>query len=317
MPDPIIGRSSAVRKLRTSIPGFAQSVTPLVIIGETGTGKSLLAWHIHSQSPHASPDICSINFGLLNERDQRIALLGGGIPEITTTRKSAMERPTTLLLKHIDHSTLFLQDRLLEAARNKRVTRLGSHESNPVRCRFIFTLRNRPLELLNSGKISRSLFDFLSEQVTVSIPPLRHRRSDIPILAVHLLRKFVDQPGPPGINIQTTAVLNASRKLPKSLETLLLKQRWPENVMGLKAYLRGLIPPTFEQALQEGERRELMKMYLSVEEGDEFSLHQSLSLIQRMIIDRGLERYNRDKSKTAAMLGISDRSVRRNPTSSN
>jgi transcriptional regulator with PAS, ATPase and Fis domain len=87
--------------------------------------------------------------------------------------------------------------------------------------------------------------------------------------------------------------------------------------MGLKAYLRGLIPPTFEQALEEGERRELMKMYLSVEEGDEFSLHQSLSLIQRMIIDRGLERYNRDKSKTAAMLGISDRSVRRNPTSSN
>jgi DNA-binding NtrC family response regulator len=107
-------------------------------------------------------------------------------------------------------------------------------------------------------------------------------------------------------------MLTRKGKLNANLEGLLLRHQWKENVTELKAYLKCLLPTTFLQALDEQEKIELMKMMLMIEEGNEFSLRQSLSVIEEGIIQRALKTNAGHQTKAAQLLGISDRALRRN-----
>jgi len=91
MLDEIIGRDPSIQKIKYSLPSLAQNSTPLIIIGEGGVGKSFLAAHIHAASPLSLRALESLNFSTLPERDQRINLLGGEPPDLTTTRRSVLE----------------------------------------------------------------------------------------------------------------------------------------------------------------------------------------------------------------------------------
>jgi len=86
----IIGLSSALQRIKAKVPRLAADSGPLVIIGETGVGKALLAKIVHASSPRRDYPLESMNFSLLGEREQRIGLLGGGPPELTTTRRSLL-----------------------------------------------------------------------------------------------------------------------------------------------------------------------------------------------------------------------------------
>jgi transcriptional regulator with PAS, ATPase and Fis domain len=107
-------------------------------------------------------------------------------------------------------------------------------------------------------------------------------------------------------------MVNSRGELKSDLRALLQKQRWDGNVSELQAYMRTLMPLSFQQALVNKETIALSRLLLSIEEGNDVSLYESLSQIQRSLIDRALRRFNGDKTKTAMMLGLSDRTVRRN-----
>jgi DNA-binding NtrC family response regulator len=254
----------------------------------------------------------SINFSILSEREQRVALLGGGPPDLSTTRRSCLEPSSTVILKHIDHAGPFLQERLAEALTKKKFARPGSDTTNPVLARTIFTLRESLLILYRKGRIIEPLFLKLREYEHVTVSPLRRRKEDIPMLVYHFLDQFLGgRDLPRSERDQVTYNVTRNGEIEVGLLKLLKQQRWEQNVVQLKAYIRSLLLPNHPDSIQEGETIELMKMTFMIEEGNEFSLHQSLGLIQRYMIDRALKKCNGRQSQAAAMLGLSDRSVRR------
>ena len=308
----IIGRSPSISRLKARIPHFAADLEPLVIIGEPGVGKTLLAKAIHARSQRRSLRLNSVNFGILSEREQRVALLGGIPPELQTTRRGCLEPPSTVILKHIDHANPFLQENLAEALAKKKITRLGSDTVNPVLARTIFTLRQSLLNLYRKGRIIEPLFLKLREYEHVTIPPLRNRKEDIPPLVHHFLDQFLDERHISNTErAQVTRNITTKGKIEAGLLELLKQQRWDQNVLQLKAYIRSLLLPNHPDLVYEREKIELMKMVVMIEEGNEFSLHQSLAQIQRCIIDRALHKCGGNRTAAAAMLGLTKRSVRR------
>ncbi|MGB2868305.1 MAG: sigma 54-interacting transcriptional regulator [Bacteroidota bacterium] len=312
MPDAIIGGSPAIKKLRGLIPQLSAVRTPVIIVGETGVGKSLTAAHIHSNSSFNSSELLTINFSILSERDQRVALLGGGPPELTTTRRSALEVSTTVVLKHLDFATPFLQNALAEILRSSKLSRLGSTETSPLMAHVILTFR-QPLTILHRRNlITSTLYAALKAYKSIHIPPLRKRKPDIPLLAHHFLDLFHNESDPnPSPKAQSTQELLTANGLDPAFADFLEDQKWEENVTQLKAYLRSLIVPDYRVALQEKEKIEVMKMLLFIEEGREFSLRQSISTIENAIVERALQKHAGRQSKAAQMLGVTDRSLRR------
>lgn len=279
-------------------------------------GKTVLAKAIHAHSPRKSVALHSINFSILSEREQRVALLGGGPPELTTTRRSYLEAPSTVILKHIDHANRFLQEQLAKALEIRKITRLGSNTTHFALGRIIFTFKEPLRSLYRKGRITDPLFLRLREYEHVTVPPLRKRNEDIPLLVDHFLNQFLD-----GSDLSdperahTTHSIKSNGKVQAGLLRLLQQQRWEHNVIQLKAYIRSILQLNHQESIQEEEKIEVMKMILMIDEGSEFSLRQSLSIIEEGIIQRALMKNAGHQTKAAQLLGISDRAFRRKTNS--
>ncbi len=301
MPDKIIGGSPALRRLRSALPHLASDPKPIVIVGETGVGKSLLASRIHALSPFKSVSAETINFSTMSERDQRVAVLGGGPPELTTTRKSLLEYPTTVALKHVDCASHYLQEQLAAFLIGKKIVRPGSCEMRLLNCRVVFIFQESPSDLSRRGLLVSSLSSLILQCRTIHLPPLRKRTEDIPILAEHFLQHSVAcSKGPSESQI----------KLTTDLLDFLVRQRWEENVLQLKAFVASLVTPSFESLLSQHERIEIAKIALMIDEGKEFSLKQSLARIEACVVSRALAKFAGCQSRTAQQLGTTDRSIR-------
>lgn len=312
MPDRLCGGSPALRKIRAAIPHLAADLSPVIIIGETGVGKSLVASHIHARSQFKSSPSEILNFSLLSDRDQRIALLGGEPPELTTTLRSSLELPTTLVLKHVDHANFFLQERLAESLVSRKVSRLGSNKRYPMFARMIFTFRSPIPTLLKTNRILPALAELLAGYKTIRIPPLRGRKKDIPILAERFLHHFFDRlHSMLNGTLEHVRGLTSTGTLDPKLAEFLIKQNWPENVTELKAYIRSLIIPGYEGAIQEREKIEVMKMITMLEDGHEFSLRRSIDVIENGIIERALKKFDGHQVRAARLVGVSERTIRR------
>lgn len=313
MPDRLIGGSPALRKIRASLPRLALDHTPIVITGEAGVGKSLVASHVHSRSPFNLSRLEVINFSILSEREKRIKLLGGGESELTTTRRSLLELPTTVVLKHVDLITdQFMQESLAQFLKSKRIARPGLEKTRPLASRIIFTFTQTPVHLFREGQILPQLFEMLRSFKAITIPPLRKRKEDIPLLAEHFLHKFYDKLHSL-VNGQIPHVYGLTDRgnLEPSLAMVLVNHPWKENVLQLKAFIHSLITQTYGDAIQQSEKIEVSQMLLMLEEGREFSLRESISNIVDSVIERALDKYEGHQQKAAQMLGLTGRSVRR------
>ncbi|HVN49381.1 MAG TPA: sigma 54-interacting transcriptional regulator [Bacteroidota bacterium] len=295
MPDYLIGRSPVIKRIRASLEKYAGHTSPLIIIGEPGVGKSLLASRIHANSLLKDHELETVNFKILSERDQRIRLLGGSPPELPTTRRSVLELPTTVVLKHLDKASRFLQDRLVEAIFKKTIARLGTKEQRPIRCRMIFVFNEFPLINLKAGCISQALYKYLSKYPCIEIPPLKKRKEDIPELAQHFFTQFQIQ---------------RYRKIDQRFMELLLEHRWETNILDLKAFVKSLKVFPDKIAIQQRERIELAKINLMIDEGREFSLKYSLSMIEKEIVRVAMVKYDDSQSDAAKSVGLTDRSIR-------
>ena len=115
----LIGGSPAIKRIRSLLTKLSADTSPLVITGEPGVGKTFLAKCIHDQSFLRHHELETINFKILSDRDQRMRLLGGSPPDLPSTRRSTLELSTTVVLKHIDCASEYLQERLAEAIKKR------------------------------------------------------------------------------------------------------------------------------------------------------------------------------------------------------
>jgi two-component system nitrogen regulation response regulator NtrX len=183
----LIGNSPAIRRLREAIARVAPIPSPVLIMGESGSGKELVARDLHRHGPSPSGPFVAINSAALPENLVESELFGherGAFTGASATRKGAFEAAErgTLFLDEIGEMPLAVQAKLLRVLEERKVTRLGGNRSISVEARVV-AATNRDLEAeVAAGRFRQDLYFRLSVHV-LRVPPLRDRLSDVPELA--------------------------------------------------------------------------------------------------------------------------------------
>ncbi|HEV8217118.1 MAG TPA: sigma-54 dependent transcriptional regulator [Gemmatimonadaceae bacterium] len=226
----IVGRSAPMRALLERMKRVAVTDTTVLITGETGTGKELVARGVHALSPRARKPFVAVNCSALAEGLLESELFGhvrGAFTSAARDRAGVFEAADggTLFLDEIGTTTPALQSRLLRALQEREITRVGS--STPIRVDVrVIAATNVDLKLLVSeGKFREDLYYRLAVY-PLMVPPLRDRATDIPLLVAHALAQLRTR-------IPTVATLTVS---PLAMR-LLRQYAWPGNVRQLLAAL--------------------------------------------------------------------------------
>lgn len=222
----LLGKSTAMRRIFKLVPRVARMNGSVLIQGESGVGKELVAQAIHHSSPRAGKRFVPIDCGALSDTLLESELFGhkqGSFTGSTTDRTGMIETAHggSLLLDEVGNASSYLQSRLLRVIEEKKVRRLGENSLIPVDIRILAASNADLAKLVEKGKFREDLYYRLSGFV-IEIPPLRDRKEDIPLLAQHFLEE------------------NARHyeKVPSSfssdaIETL-MEHHWPGNVRELR-----------------------------------------------------------------------------------
>ncbi len=221
-----IYRDPAMRGVMRLADQIAPSDASVLITGESGTGKEVMARHLHGRSKRASKPFISVNCAAIPENLLESELFGherGAFTGAVARRIGKFEEANggTLLLDEISEMHPRLQAKLLRAIQEREIDRVGGTQPVRVDIRLIAT-SNRDLEAeTHSGNFREDLY-FRLNVVTLNLPPLRGRASDIPALADHFIRKYAQANGLPAL------------KLSASAEAMLMVHPWRGNVRELE-----------------------------------------------------------------------------------
>src|SRR6516225_6437195 len=195
----VVGNSPKMHDVLAKLKDVAATSATVLIQGETGTGKELVAKAIHNNSPRKNKPFVAMNCTALNENLLEDELFGhepGSFTGAERLRKGRFEHANggTLFLDEVGDMPATLQAKLLRVLENKEVYRIGSNEAIKVNVRLL-SASNRDLEeAVAAGKFRQDLF-YRLKVVTVKLPPLRDRREDIPLLAAHFIKELNAQHG--------------------------------------------------------------------------------------------------------------------------
>ena len=190
----LLGVSSVVRELLDQVRQVANSRVPVLITGETGTGKELVARSLHAQSPRARASFVAINCGALPDNLLEAELFGyepGAFTGAERAKRGLFEEASggTLFLDEIGDTSPALQVKLLRAIEEGEIRRLGDAEARSVDVRIVSATHRDLAAAVEAGEFRQDLLYRLNT-VTLSVPPLRRRRVDIPFLAQHFAEEF-------------------------------------------------------------------------------------------------------------------------------
>jgi transcriptional regulator with GAF, ATPase, and Fis domain len=197
----VLGESPAMRRLFALLPRIAQSDATLLIDGETGTGKSVLARAIHDTSPRANQPFVVVDCSSIPPTLIESVLFGhekGSFTGAHTARPGAFESATggTVFLDEIGELPLDLQPKLLRVLESRQVQRIGRVDSIPLDVRVIAATNRDLREMVNRGTCRADLY-YRLKVVTIEMPPLRERRDDIPGLVSHFWAQLTRGGEPP------------------------------------------------------------------------------------------------------------------------
>lgn len=224
------GATEPMRKLYREIETVASfEREPMLILGETGSGKELVARELHNQSSRANGPLIAVNVGELQSELFGSDLFGhrkGAFTTAISERKGLIQTAEggTLFLDEIGTLETSLQIKLLRVLEDRAVRKLGDNESVKVDVHFVFATNKNLEEECEVGRFQRDLFARI-RAITLNVPPLRERRADIPLLCDHFLQEFNREYGRECI-------------IPPNAIDCLFKYDWPENVRELRNALR-------------------------------------------------------------------------------
>ena len=290
---PLIGASPVMQRVYDMISKVAPTDATVLLLGETGTGKELMAETIHGLSRRHKEPFLPINCGAVSPNLIESELFGherGSFTGADRQHKGYFERANrgTLFLDEITEMPPELQVKLLRVLETGKVTRIGGNEAFSVDVRVIAATNRRPEEAVAKGKLREDLHYRLNV-FPISLPPLRDRREDVELLAQHFL-----------------ATLNkehdTAKEFTRPAVNRLKSHNWPGNVRELK----NLVHRAFILA---DEHIGLDALPLGVQESSGSSLNvkvgTSLGEAERRLILATLEDCEGDKKKAAEVLGIS------------
>ncbi|MGH9491691.1 MAG: sigma-54-dependent transcriptional regulator [Terriglobales bacterium] len=279
----LIGNSPAIAQLKEMVRTVAAASSTVLIRGESGTGKELVARGIHGCSPRADQPFVTVNCGAFPETLLESELFGyvkGAFTGANTNRRGLFEAADkgTLFLDEIGEMTLQMQVSLLRVLQERQVRPLGSATNIPVDVRLL-AATNANLEMaVQEGRFREDLYYRISV-IPVELPPLRDRREDIPLLAMHFLRRFAAAMGKPAAKFDPAGMARLEaydwpgnvRQLENAVERAValtqgetvvvgpLQARLPSNGNGAEptAALPALPPDGLERFIQDVEKHYL------------------------------------------------------------
>lgn len=297
----IIGESGQMLEVISLVRRVAPSEATVLIRGESGTGKELIAKAIHYASPRAAKTLIRVNCAALPENLLESELFGhekGAFTGAIATRKGRFELADggTLFLDEIGDLPPHLQAKLLRVLQEKEFERVGSSHSLKVNVR-VLSATHRDLEaLLKSGQFREDLYYRLNV-VTITLPPLRERRQDLPALMDHFLRLFAQKNG------------KTIRGFTHEAREALLRYDYPGNVRELENLIERAVVLTRDDVIDRGD------LPLSLEESEtgverETHLTAAVEGLERRMIKDALARANGIQTRAAEILGITERALR-------
>src|SRR5262249_19385684 len=190
----VIGNSPPMQLLVKRLRQLAQTDATVLLLGETGTGKDLIARAIHNNSPRKNKHFARLNCAAPNENlieDELFGHEAGAYTSGERQRKGIFEYANggTVFLDEIGDMPYKLQAKLLRVLENREVTRIGSNEPIKVNVRLISATHRNLESAIASNEFRMDLYQRL-KVVTIRLPSLRERREDIPLLAAHFMKEF-------------------------------------------------------------------------------------------------------------------------------
>jgi len=292
----VIGRTPQMFQVYKTIAKVADTKSTVLLYGERGTGKELIARSIHYNGQRSNCPFIPVDCASLVETLMESELFGhvrGAFTGASSAKRGLFEEADggTLFLDEVGNLSLSMQSKLLRFLQEHEIKRVGGTESIKVDVRVI-AATNQPLEpLVKSQKFREDLFDRLNV-VTITLPPLRERREDIPALAKHFLQKFSEE------NHK-----NISHIAPEALE-ILIQYSWPGNVRELEHTMeRAVILSIHPIILPE----DLPKKMLEEMRGPEILIPEkplSLRELEKRYVLKVLQETAGNKKKASEILGI-------------
>jgi len=298
-PANIIGRSSAMRAVFELVAQVAPSDATVLVRGESGVGKELVAHAIHYNSPRAAKPFIRVNCAALPESVIESELFGheeGAFTGAVAQRKGRFEmaHTGTLLLDEIGDLSPVTQIHLLRVLQEREFERVGGTETVAVDVRVI-AATNRDLEgLVAQGQFREDLYYRLNV-FPIHIPPLRERRTDILLLADHFIEKHSRANGKTVRRVSTPAIDMISR------------YHWPGNVRELENSIERAVLLTTDDVIHGRHLPPTLQTAEATNTVAPETLHDNLDRLERELIIEALENARGNMSKAAKALGITER----------
>jgi DNA-binding NtrC family response regulator len=294
---PLIGKSQSMARVRTLIERAAPTDANVLILGENGTGKEIVAREIHRLSRRSGHPMVSIDLGATNETIFESELFGhvkgaftGAAGERIGRLKAADH--STLLLDEVGNLPLHLQPKLLTALEQRQVVPVGANRPVPIDVRVVAATNLSEAQLADESRFRQDLL-FRLNTIEIHLPPLRARREDIPLLLDHYLALFARKYDRP------------ARLLPPATLEVLVRHDWPGNVRALRhASERAVIMADGDSYRVEDfplpSRPEATGVH-----APETSTSLNLDQFEKQMIERALRMHHFNISLAAGELGLS------------
>ena len=300
----IVGKSAAMQQIIQTARQVAASDIPVLIMGESGTGKELIARAIHNNSRRRKERLVALNCAGLSEtilEDELFGHVKGAFTGANTEREGRFEHADggTLFMDEIGDMPQAMQAKLLRVLENGEVVRLGANDPMRVDVRLI-SATNRVLDEMVAEKKFREDLYFRIKGVTISIPPLRERREDIPLLIHYFMQHSAEKYGKEIDGIAPEA------------QQMLMSYAWPGNVRQLKNVIENMV------VLAHGQTLTLDSLPRHPPQGGETAVGGldnivgiSLEQLEKEAIRNTLKMTNGNREQAAKMLGIGERTLYR------
>ena len=306
----IVTAGGPMAEVLSRVARVAASPVSVLLLGESGTGKELLARALHAASPRSEGPFVPVNAAALSPTLLESELFGHERGSFTGAERQRIGRfeaasGGTLFLDEVGDLPSEIQVKLLRVLQERAVERVGASRSIPVDVRVVSATHRDLAKDVHEGRFREDLFYRLAV-VSVEIPPLRRRRSDIPALVHHFLEKYASLGYP-------------ARTFSREAMDVLVRHPWPGNVRELENVVQqslvlargdivgtGDLAPSVRERAAAGGGSDLSEVCLD----EHRPLPERLEAMERGAIEKALEEAGGNQSRAATRLGISERALR-------
>ncbi len=297
----IIGSSPAMTQVLTTVEKVAKTDANILILGENGTGKELIARAVHKASPRNKEVFISVDLGAISESLFESELFGfkkGAFTDAKEDRAGRFEAANkgTIFLDEIGNLSLGLQSKLLSVLQNRKVVRLGTNKEIPIDVRLVCAT-NMPLyQMVNENKFRQDLL-YRINTVEIKVPSLKERMEDLPDLIEHFLKIYSKKYNMP------------SKRVSPSTMKRLEKHTWPGNIRELQHAVERAVIMSDSNVLEPNDF--FLSQMDDNKTSDVTSATMNLEETEKMLIRKVIDKHGGNISKAAKELGLTRASLYR------